>query len=310
MKTFFNDRERIRTYPDPGTQFQKDNDITIDIVPSFSKSRLLCPRAIPLDNGAYRLYFMEHRYDCPTGVIGEIVSAFSQDGFAWEREAGVRIPCFAQYAENRVMAPDIIRMPDGTFRMYFEGRTNGVPEIIVSAFSKDGLLWNIDPGVRLKDESHQIGFGTPCCVQLPHNQGWRMYFHALSKEKYEIWSAVSMNALDWKIEPGVRISQTRDEEKYAAYSPFVIPLLNGQWRMYYGGWASQPALRGCILSAVSSDGIVWEKESSVILEPDNLWDSVHCSEPCLLHLKDGRWRLFYEACDENDSWRILGAISK
>ena len=78
--------------------------------------------------------------------------------------------------------------------------------------------------------------------------------------------------------------------------------------MLYAAWG-QPRAGGRILRATSKDGIEWEKRSPPVLVPGANYDNRHCSEPCLLGLADGSWRLFYEACDANGVWRILGGTA-
>ncbi len=40
------------------------------------------------------------------------------------------------------------------------------------------------------------------------------------------------------------------------------------------------------------------------------FDREKCSEPCVIRLPDGRYRMFYEACDEHAVWRILSATAE
>jgi predicted GH43/DUF377 family glycosyl hydrolase len=301
--------EKVRGVGDPGLEFIKDPDPVVDLDPAFRGSRLLCPRALALEGGGYRLYFMEYGSICPVGVQGVIVSAKSADGFFWKREESIRVGAVKPYASVRVLSPDIVRLPDDGYRMYFEGRSEIGLECILSAVSDDGVSWSVEDGVRLIAKSGDMGFGTPCCIRLEDKRGWRLYFHARNNERYEIWSALSMDGIHWTMEEGRRIEQNRPEESYAAYSPYVLPLPMGGWRMYYAGWSSGPNSRGRILAAYSEDGLNWKKEPGVVLEPDDGLDARHCSEPCLLKLNDGRWRLIYEGKGSDGSWRILGATS-
>ena len=39
------------------------------------------------------------------------------------------------------------------------------------------------------------------------------------------------------------------------------------------------------------------------------WDTTKASEPCVIDLDDGRFRMFYEACDKKGRWRIASATS-
>ena len=296
--------------PDPGVAFEKDSGAAIDLDPTFPRSRVLCPRAFELEDGAYKLLFMEYGRFCPTGVNGVIVSASSRDGMTWERDGKICVGPNPPFATHRTLAPDVVRLPDGRFRMYFEGRSGNHSDVILSALSENGQSWTVEEGVRLHDGENRIDFGTPACVRLPGRKGWRLYHHARDPRRCEIWSAFSTDGLRWEREPGVRISQTRPEESYGAYSPHVIPTARGFWRMVYSGWCRHPEMRGRILAARSEDGLSWQKEADVVLEPGLELDAIHCSEPCLLRLANGRWRLFYEASDRKGRWRILGATNR
>ena len=297
-------------HPDPGVRFEKDSGVVIDLDPTFPKSRILCPRAFELDDGTYKLLFMEYGRFCPTGVNGVIVSASSQDGVTWERDGKICVGPNPPFATHRSLAPDVVRLPDGGFRMYFEGRSGNHSHVILSALSENGQSWTVEEGVRVHDDENKIDFGTPACVRLPDRGGWRLYFHARDTQRCEIWSASSEDGLEWEREPDVRISQTRPEEVHGAYSPHVIQTSRGFWRMVYSGWSRNPEMRGRILAARSDDGLFWEKEAGVVLEPGFELDAVHCSEPCLLRLPNGRWRLLYEASDKKGRWRILGASNR
>lgn len=87
-----------------------------------------------LGDGKYRLYFG----DVPSSknFIHGIFSAISSDGKTWKVEDGVRM--------RNAAFPDVIRLKDGSWRMYFQG--NGG---IQSASSKDGLIWSEESGVRI-----------------------------------------------------------------------------------------------------------------------------------------------------------------
>jgi len=94
---------------------------------------------VDLGNGQYRMY-----YSIEPEVPGnnlEVYSAVSSDGINWEKESGIR-KTFATF-------PDIVKLPDGRWRMYFQNAG-----VIKSAISTDGLSWTDEPGVRIgKSES-------------------------------------------------------------------------------------------------------------------------------------------------------------
>ncbi len=269
------------------------------------RGRVLCPRAVALPGGGYRLYFMEHGDACPPGNHGVVVSARSDDGDRWEREAGVRLGPTGPRSAARVLAPDLVPLPNGGWRMYAEARSDAAPSVVISARSSDGLAWTPEPGLRIADPEDRIAYGSPNCVALPGG-GWRLYCHARTDAYSHIVSARSDDGLTWTLEPGVRIAQDRPEEGAGAYSAFV----GGgpeTWWMVYAGWSGGPDSAGRLLAADSANGLDWRKRAAPVLEPATGLDARHCSEPTLLRLADGSWRLYYEACDAHGVWRILGA---
>jgi hypothetical protein len=110
---------------------------------------------VEVEEGKYRMYFGIE----PEVARGElsILSAISSDGISWDKEAGVRV-------EDAVF-PDVVRLPDGRFRMYFQ--RGGV---IVSAVSEDGIAWAEEPGVRIGRGGHSglddLGVGASSTIVL------------------------------------------------------------------------------------------------------------------------------------------------
>jgi hypothetical protein len=93
---------------------------------------------VDLGNGRFRLYYATEP-EVPGNKL-EVFSAVSDDGMNWEKEPGVR--------REFSVFPDVVKLPDGRFRMYFQ--TMGV---IKSAVSRDGLSWTDEPGVRIDTEN-------------------------------------------------------------------------------------------------------------------------------------------------------------
>lgn len=95
---------------------------------------------VSLSNGQKRIY-----YSIEPEVKGnnlEVYSSLSSDGVAWTQEPGVR--------HTMSTFPDVVTLPDKTFRMYFQN--SGV---IKSAVSKDGLTWTDEAGIRV-DKSNDL----------------------------------------------------------------------------------------------------------------------------------------------------------
>ena len=68
-------------------------------------------------------------------------------------------------------------------------------------------------------------------------------------------------------------------------------------------------MHGRLFTAISQDGLTWTKDPVPCLEIGGRWDQIHASEPCVIDLDENQHRLFYEACDQDGSWRILSASS-
>ena len=195
-----------------------------------------------------------------------------------------------------------------------------VKAAIVSAVSADGLVWEREPGLRLAGAS--VSYLAPRCLHLDPAEGgprFRLYASAYPYPDVaghkKIVSAVSEDGLVFGLEPGVRIPQDRALESYAVYAPEVLRLGEGGFRMYYAGWTSAPEIprgskyHGRIFSAFSEDGLQWVKDPGICIDNGGLWDAAKASEPCVIDLADGRFRMFYEACDLDGRWRIASATS-
>ena len=301
---------------DPGTQWSKDATPAIEFNPLAPGSGVLTPNVVDLAGGGYRMYYTGFAPGLTKNdLLGHILSASSPDGSAWTHDDGVRIDVHSPDAAQRTLCPDVVPIPGGGYRMYYEARSPDAPTVILSATSEDGLDWELEEGVRVGDG--EWSYGSPRCVYFPTDQGltYRLYVHHYSfpmvsglDAQNHIVSAVSMDGLDFEIEPGVRIAQETERESYAVYAPEVVRLGDGSFRMFYAAWAE--GIDGGVFTAVSDDGIEWTKSPRPLLDLDSPLDCRMVSEPCVIELPDGRCRLFYEARDAERRARILSATSR
>jgi hypothetical protein len=302
---------------DPGVRFEKDPHIAIDLDHPLDSERILTPNVIHLPRDGYRMYYTglgPARRD--PDAVGYILSASSKDAVTWQKDPGVRVDLFAPNASARTLCPDVIPLPEGRLRMYFEARSPDRPTVILSALSGDGLNWEPEEGVRFGDETWS--YGTPRVLYVVGATGepfrYRMYFHRYTyplrsglDAGNHIISALSVDGLVFEEEAGVRIAQESARETFAVYAPEVVRLGDGSYRMYYSGWSD--SVRGGVFTATSADGLTWHKAGAPCIELGGKWDGDMVSEPCVIGLADGRSRLFYEACDDDDHFRILSATS-
>lgn len=170
--------------------------------------------------------------------------------------------------------PSAVKLPDGRFRIYANSSSSGATRTVISLISADGLNYTLESGTRIvADSDHDAFF--PDVIVLPNGQ-FRMYLtdqrtHIGDQGAPAFISAISDNGLDFVWEPGERLrySGTGDEAG-GIRNPSVILLANGTYRMYYAGLPGTGARAAKVLSAVSTDGLTWSRESGVRWDPINL----------------------------------------
>ena len=155
------------------------------------------PRCIYIDGeSAYRLYFHRYTFHSRPGSdsVNIIISAVSADGLYFEEEAGTRIAQETERETYAVYAPEVLRLGDGTYRMYYAAWTEGIAGGVFTATSADGLEWHkeekacVDLGGPL--DSHMVS--EPCVIELEDGR-CRMFYEARDSEgKCRILSATSV----------------------------------------------------------------------------------------------------------------------
>ena len=321
---------------DPGTVWFKEAYAAIDAPPDDAAEPLpedqwpvdvprtgiygvVTPNVVALPEAGYRMYYTQilPRLGFPAGAndynnsTTRILSAFSGDGMAWTPEAGVRLSSEQGGAGAfRVVSPEVVPLTDGSgrWRMYFEccPGPQSVASRLRSALSDDGgVTWTVEPGNRLAGDG---SFNSPKLISLPDGR-CRLYCGDRGRG---IVSALSVDGgFSFDLEPGLRIAQESPYEALTAFAPEVLRIGLGGYRMYYAGYVA--ANRAYILSAVSANGLDWQKEAEPVVAPGGPLDGAKCSEMCVMERPDGAgYRLFYEACDgtaadERGVWRIAGA---
>ena len=122
---------------------------------------------------------------------------------------------------------------DDCIRMYFYRNKD-----ICSARSLDGILWEIEDGIRIKHGAKGMKglVANPSIIQLETGQ-YRLYFRATNKNALGsyIYSAISDNGLEFKIEDGLRMDYSGKLERHGVAFPHVIKFRN-YWKMYYTGY--------------------------------------------------------------------------
>ena len=194
----------------------------------------------------------------------------------WVKEQGSRMEGSRDLDRTKVQAPCIVRAPGGGLRLFYTAVGPGKPfancqGYILSAMSMDGLSFKSEPGISIAPDpalaQMSLRVLAPSVTKTPG--GWRMYFEARGPAHLPtaIMSAVSDDQLNWRIERGVRFTAMG-----GVGAPRFLPLADGGGRLFcfesiYAGGdpASGPRLGTRVISALTHDGLTFEREIGVRL---------------------------------------------
>lgn len=329
-------------------RWMKEPGARVEGARDLDRSKVQAPCIVRAPGGGFRLFYTAVGPGRPFATCqGYILSATSRDGLDFAVEPGMRVapdPAVAQMS-LRVLAPSVTALADGGWRMYFEARGPAdIPTAVMSAVSEDQLKWRIESGVRLTAPG---GVGAPRFSRLADGRGRLFCFESVypgvdpasgPRIGTHVISAVTRDGLSFEREPGVRLADKHDAIDSAGITAAEVV---GD-SMVFSAWQDVPAgtivpvhpsadltgatadfaaasiaadmsgYRSRILMASSDDGMAWTRED-IIIEGDGYRgddiDAVHAEDMSLIELDDGRWRMYYAACDAHGVWRVASAIS-
>lgn len=188
-----------------------------------------------LGGGKYRLYYSVEPEVADNNL--EVYSSTSTDGITWTKEDGVR----------KIMAtfPDIVKLPDGKWRMYFQNAGE-----IKSAISTDGLAWQNEPGVRINktEESYEIdNVGAQTTMLLADNT-YLMVYRGMIDKPYEtaekipnqnmqlFFYAISTDGLNFT-KKGLALDSRNDTLYGLADGAELVRWDNDQLRLYFWSYS-------------------------------------------------------------------------
>ena len=219
-----------------------------------------------------------------------------------------------------VVAPRIIRLPGGFYRMYYtqilprSGFPAGAADYanatarILSAVSTDCETWTMEPGVRLTARDGGAGefrVGSSEVVPLLNGNGrLRMYYECSVGPlpvDTAIRSAISVDGgLVWTPEPGVRFGATN--------RGFATPRLqfieDGSCRLYCGELG-----RGIVSARSDDGGQTFVEEPGVRIAADGPYDAATAYAPEILRVAGGAHVMYYAGYETGDRAHILRAES-
>lgn len=295
--------ESVSAVSSDGLIWTKEPGIRVDIG-EYAGWGVSSPEVVMLPNGTYRMYYIGHQ---TLNVYNNyrILSATSADGINWVQDPGIRINNNGSYDNRYAYAPDIIELPDGTYKMYYTGLVWGGygTYYILSALSSDGLTWTKEGGIRIHPPPNVTSGDTI----ILSDGTYRMYYSVPGGTSggAMIISAVSYDGSTWTVENDIRVDNGGIYDTQSASHPDIVELPDGTYRMYYGGWDGTVS---SILSAVSSDGLTWTKMAGEVITSGGIYASVNVGGPHILKLSGGTYRMYYSGYD-GVHLRILSAIS-
>lgn len=219
------------TTPD-GLLFNVDEGARLINAPAGQPDCMIAkPWLVQLANG-YRLYYQGQADPCnvnpPSALTpgARIFSAFSSDGRAFTREAGVRIDIGVPTGLSAAGHGSVIQKDDGSYRLYFTALRSGQENlpVILSATSIDGLLWLIDSQPILEN-AHD-----PKAIQIESTIYLYANYMTVNMLVLESTDGVIFTATTWADfydDKGQRIEDVGDADI------FVTP--DGQFLLYASG---------------------------------------------------------------------------
>ena len=213
-----------------------------------------------------------------------ICSAVSNDQINWRLEEGIRLE-----AIGKLGAPRACVSPVGRVRLVVF-RKDDLGTAIVSATSDDGLSFTFDPVALIRDGTDELDaigitaaelvMGDPPVMVL---SGWQ-------------------DRPEGSAPPPLHPSLDPNAVSAGSSADFATASIAADMSGY----------RSRIFIATSDGGIHWTR-GPVIVKGDGYGgrdiDAVHAEDMSLIALEDGRYRMYYAACDAHGAWRVVSAIS-
>jgi hypothetical protein len=251
---------------------------------------------VALDNGGYRMYFGAEPE--VQGFQGQIYSAVSRDGLDWTMEDGVRM--------LDASFPDVVRLPDGRWRMYYQGAgAGGEPgNGIASAVSDDGVNWTREDGLRIRQGLQGAAdvkdVADPTVIGIDDG-GYLMVYRGQAGERRHgpggdrsgspepndfLISATSPDGINWTA-GGVVIDSRNDEMRGQILGPDLV-VEDGAVRLHCNSYAGIYAMT-LDESGAATDKPVLVVESSGSPSAGDLFAPGDVS---VIRMGDA-WRMFY-----------------
>ncbi len=195
-------------------------------------------RAFLIGSGV-RFYYPTAMPRTPSEPPSNIMSSFSEGGINFRKDDGVRIrPRDGFY----VSGPAVIRLKDGTYRIFFDEtdvQSGNIPRSEISgASSSDGLNWVRDEKPTIATES-AVETGNIKQVLHPFVIEWKNGYLMLYNSHTRVFAAYSEDGFKW---------QKLGNTGLAGADVNAIALQDGSLRVYFGRFSE--ATSGEVYTAV------------------------------------------------------------
>ena len=262
---------------------------------------------------------MSHRFS----GIRSVHYAENDPGKDWVKDTRIALDQDTPLDSTKILTPNVIRLPDGGYRMYYTGLGPGRPAAdaqgyILSGFSEDAVVWTKDPGIRLDVHAPNATRRVLCPDVIPLADGrYRMYYEARPSDgPTTVLSAVSKDGLDWEPEAGIRFG----DDTWSYGTPRCLYIEGGKegglrYRLYchHYSYPLKPGLesQNHIVSAISDNGLDFRPEPGVRIPQENRFEDYAVYAPEVVRLGDGTYRMYYAAwTHEPMHGRLFTAVSR
>ncbi|MBI3967460.1 MAG: exo-alpha-sialidase [Chloroflexi bacterium] len=239
------------------------------------------PDAIVDDDGTLRVYYVTW---CPTPVPNRTVVALSGDGGQTWRYRRVTINGIGAQQPSAV-DPDVIRLPDGRWRLFFTSAPGGGPgePRSYSAISDDGITFQVEAGARLTVDGRSVV--DPSVVRV--GDTWHLFAGGRTDRPGANWHAVSADGLDF-----TRVDELVADRIIIANG---IQVPNGSRIYGFRHTGGRESRAFDVRSIFTAEGTTWTVEPGARLTLDTAagLESVLVKDPAVTRLRDGRYVLIY-----------------
>ncbi len=174
------------------------------------------PTLIKLDDGSYRIYYVDQ-------MDKTIKTATSPDGLAFTFETSTGISNTTGKPAWGV--PDTISLPDGSIRMFWVDTVSGSDlEIIKSAISSDGVTFTKESGSRTTG-----GYVDPYILKAETGDWVGLFSTGPGQPPQKLYIGTSTDGLTWSVEADPIITVSGGN----ALDPTAVDLGDGSYRVYY-----------------------------------------------------------------------------